>query len=482
MTHRVLLSALSLLLPVAAAQAEALNPGRGPPLLWTKDAAVDGGIITTAEQNDRPASTTNERRRATPLLPPDEESAACATPTPRWETCADVKSAIPFAPSREYPLLVDGTTTLVACDMDAVTAHPTPAPSAAPTPSPTAARFPGSALLGFAAQQLLNTWVAGANGEAPNQAWTRCYGKSVDGGDSATFHARCDGLGPTLTVVKLSTGKLIGGYAGVSWGSSGGYATSPTNFLFSLTSGFRHDVITAGSAQYHSSNYGPTFGSGHDLHIQSDMNGESSTGMGNTYKCRVGWYGTSLCENDFYGVPASGWTIDELEVWHHAGATRSPTFAPSASPSVHSHHPDRPHSHAPHGHRPHTHHPHSPHGHDPVRLVSLGLVCFCCKTHVAIALLSLWRPVFPSALCSTVTTRTATIPYVFYPLSFIVLVFFLPQNTHVAIVSHFCDLCVARSQPARARSARHVIEQIDIAFVMHSNGVDSHGRLFFLPF
>ena len=93
-----------------------------------------------------------------------------------------------------------------------------------------------------------------------------------------------------MTVAKLSTGKVVGGYAGVSWASSGwSYARSPTNFVFSLSNGHRHALIAGNEeqAQVHYRSYGPTFGGGHDLYIQSDMNG-GYCNLGNSYACRVG--------------------------------------------------------------------------------------------------------------------------------------------------------------------------------------------------
>ena len=50
-----------------------------------------------------------------------------------------------------------------------------------------------------------------------NSAWKRCWRASVDGWAASTFHSRCDGKGPTVTIVRV--GKYIfGGYTSVSWG------------------------------------------------------------------------------------------------------------------------------------------------------------------------------------------------------------------------------------------------------------------------
>ena len=39
--------------------------------------------------------------------------------------------------------------------------------------------------------------------------WTRCFQLSTDGDAVSTFHAQCDHKGPTVTVAKLSTGKVV---------------------------------------------------------------------------------------------------------------------------------------------------------------------------------------------------------------------------------------------------------------------------------
>ena len=51
--------------------------------------------------------------------------------------------------------------------------------------------------------------------QSVNSAWKRCWLASVDGW--STFHSRCDGKGPTVTIIRV--GKYIfGGYTNVSWG------------------------------------------------------------------------------------------------------------------------------------------------------------------------------------------------------------------------------------------------------------------------
>lgn len=49
------------------------------------------------------------------------------------------------------------------------------------------------------------------------------YRGSKDGFQAATFHAKCDGKGPTLGIIKSKTGQLFGFYVSINWNTAGGY-------------------------------------------------------------------------------------------------------------------------------------------------------------------------------------------------------------------------------------------------------------------
>ncbi|RMG89336.1 MAG: hypothetical protein D6706_21530, partial [Chloroflexi bacterium] len=92
----------------------------------------------------------------------------------------------------------------------------------------------------------------------------------------------------------------------------------PGAFLFNLTEGNRFSLLSGGNqgiATYHSSSYGPTFGGGHDVYFNSNMN-SSSTGhsnLGYTYDCVIGSYGSSTCREALTGE--YNFMIDEIEVY-----------------------------------------------------------------------------------------------------------------------------------------------------------------------
>ena len=144
-----------------------------------------------------------------------------------------------------------------------------------------------------------------------------------------TFHANCDNKGPTVTLIETTTGKIIGGYASVSWSSVGSNVRDTNAFLFSGPSesypdyakhqirGFVHDAYNDAALRDYPA-YGPTFG---DLFPR--LTGPDATGtanLGNNYECRVGHTNNDECCMDFVGVlndiGCHGWGIIQLEVWH----------------------------------------------------------------------------------------------------------------------------------------------------------------------
>ena len=62
----------------------------------------------------------------------------------------------------------------------------------------------------------LNNWLAPVT-KSVNSLWKRCWRASVDGWGASTFHSRCDGKGPTVTIVRVGR-YLFGGYTSLSWG------------------------------------------------------------------------------------------------------------------------------------------------------------------------------------------------------------------------------------------------------------------------
>ena len=61
------------------------------------------------------------------------------------------------------------------------------------------------------------------------------YRTSRDGEKYETFHKLCDNKGPTLLLLKLYDGNILGNYSPISWESKGGWKDDPNIFVFSLS-------------------------------------------------------------------------------------------------------------------------------------------------------------------------------------------------------------------------------------------------------
>ena len=88
---------------------------------------------------------------------------------------------------------------------------------------------------------------------------------STDDYAASTFHSKCNGKGPTLTVVQSDKGNVFGGYTSESWGFGGGgaYKYDATAFVYSLTHKAKCDKQKEPEYSIHDdSSYGPVFGGG----------------------------------------------------------------------------------------------------------------------------------------------------------------------------------------------------------------------------
>jgi len=156
--------------------------------------------------------------------------------------------------------------------------------------------------------------------------WNRCYQATVNGWSSSTFHLKCDGKGPTVTIIRV--GKYIfGGYTSLSWPSSGcRWHYNSAAFLFSLVNKPGWQPLKLGQTGVDSSNrysiyrcsfYGPTFGGGHDVTIANNAasNTNSYTLLGFTYSPPPGnSYGTSFTKSFLAG--SYYFRPDEVEVFY----------------------------------------------------------------------------------------------------------------------------------------------------------------------
>jgi len=147
----------------------------------------------------------------------------------------------------------------------------------------------------------------------PGKKTRLLYRSSRDGASAASFHASCDGQGPTVTLIKCTDGYVFGGYAGVAWSSAYGWHACPSAFLFTVTNP-HGDPITRfmsdgdGGAVGCFSDCGPLFGGGHDLYVSGAFDGTSCTNFPFSYYDTRG-RGNATFTGALYFTPA------EAEVW-----------------------------------------------------------------------------------------------------------------------------------------------------------------------
>ena len=89
------------------------------------------------------------------------------------------------------------------------------------------------------------------------------YRGTRDGKSCKDFHNKCDNKGPTICLYKSEKGYIFGGYAPISWKSSGDWQELNDSFIFTLTNIYdkatKFPHIEGKDSVFHHSSYGPTF-------------------------------------------------------------------------------------------------------------------------------------------------------------------------------------------------------------------------------
>jgi hypothetical protein len=103
------------------------------------------------------------------------------------------------------------------------------------------------------------------------------YKASRDGNTACAFHEKCDNKGATIVIVKIANSEqIVGGYSPLDWDGNSIWKSTNKSFVFSFTDRNNLQSAKVGycnnnqSAMYCNSGYGPTFGSGRDLHCQNN--------------------------------------------------------------------------------------------------------------------------------------------------------------------------------------------------------------------
>ena len=124
--------------------------------------------------------------------------------------------------------------------------------------------------------------------------------------------------GPTLVIVRSTTGHTFGAYAHAPWTSVNAWTDSAGCFLFLVENPHNDEptcfeCLDTAVPMYCHSNYGPTFGGGHDLCIHESFDaGRSFTRFPRHYNDTLGrGRATFTGASDSIGLFAP----EEYEVW-----------------------------------------------------------------------------------------------------------------------------------------------------------------------
>jgi len=182
--------------------------------------------------------------------------------------------------------------------------------------------FSGSKLIKGSWGSTLNKWTKHKKG------WKMIFRATKDGFSASSFRSKCSQKGPTIVVIKSSNGNIFGGYNANPWNTSGSYTISMENFLFSFKRAgdkkkkpvqCKSNSSNNSYSAYDGSNYGPTFGGGHDLYLCDNCNSTASSysNLGYTYLCDGVTYGQQNAKDFLAG--AYNFTVAEYEVWAKKG-------------------------------------------------------------------------------------------------------------------------------------------------------------------
>ena len=161
---------------------------------------------------------------------------------------------------------------------------------------------------------LINKWVSEAI--QAKVKYQLLWQGSTDGFAASTFHTKCNGKGPTVTVILSNNDKIFGGYTSESWGfspSGGTWKQDATAFIYSLTHKAKCATQKNSNSILDNSGAGPVFGHGNDICIYDNCNARTDN------------YCQSQSGNSTYALPSGAdntflagslnFTVKEIEVY-----------------------------------------------------------------------------------------------------------------------------------------------------------------------
>ena len=141
--------------------------------------------------------------------------------------------------------------------------------------------FKDSAIVRSDEKKMINDWIDPY--EEKNITSELLFNSNKDGDSSNTFHNKCDGKGPTITFIKTTAGKRIGGFINIPWSTDSNYHVDNDAFIFSLDACQKFVQFKQGYSVYHNSDRGPAFGGGHDIYIANGCKSNTSSYCNSNY-------------------------------------------------------------------------------------------------------------------------------------------------------------------------------------------------------
>ena len=147
------------------------------------------------------------------------------------------------------------------------------------------------------------------------------YKASRDGFTAQAFHSKCDGKGPTLTIIKNNLNYVFGGFTNANWNSNGSDIPDAKAFIFSLrrngeTKIEKFSVKNSQYAVYGDGNYGPSFGTNTDISIRNESNSHygSYCNFGYYYNLPNGYTTGQSNSQSYLAGNFNQWLTTEIEV------------------------------------------------------------------------------------------------------------------------------------------------------------------------
>ena len=151
--------------------------------------------------------------------------------------------------------------------------------------------------------------------------WHLLYRGSVHGFGASEFHARCDGVPNTFSIMQpKDSPNIFGCFTALAWDSSCKWTQDSEAFIFSLVNGDAHPLTMKAMPEQYSFyshlDYGPILGVGHDIFVCSnaDEKRESFSNLGGIYKHPRYVEGSKEAKEFLAG--SHYFQLSEIEVYH----------------------------------------------------------------------------------------------------------------------------------------------------------------------